>query len=236
MGYYKQCRDTEDTIAHISQKYYQSGITNKTQTSIIKELLEQNIINESQYTDFMKEQQPEQEKEVVTESLQSCIQGHHNDNEIRALKECLFRENKGKLILWLQRVLTEACFVKLFLSKPEDFTVNQNIMEPTMYYYARKCTFEHQRIVSTQLLVSLSVLNLPIPVVPWFAEQSSILEFQPFIVLLHKLGLYLPVDTGKIFVRIPNFWNAEYIFSVAQQLGPLDQGKHRVSISGNFSH
>lgn len=138
MGYYRQCRDTEHTIAHISQKYFQSGITNKTQISIIKELLEQNIINESQYNDFMKEQPSEEEKEAESFQDQSCIQDHHNDNEIRALKECLFRENKGKLLLWLQRVLTEVCFVKLFLSKPEDFKDNQHIMEPSTYYYARK--------------------------------------------------------------------------------------------------
>lgn len=138
LGYYKQCRDTEDTIAHISQKYCKSGITNKTQISIIRELLEQNIINESQYNDFMKEQQPEQEKETENLHNELNIQEHSNDNEIRALKECLFRENKGKLLLWLQKLLTEACFVKLFLSKPEDFSGNQNIMEPTVYYYARE--------------------------------------------------------------------------------------------------
>lgn len=140
LGYYKQCRDTEDTIAHISQKYYQSGITNKTQTAIIKELLGQNIINECQYNDFMKEQLPEKEKETPCEEFQNqlCIQEQHSDNEIRTLKERLFRENKGSLLLWLQRVLTEVCFVKLFLSKPEEFKDNQNIMEPTTYYYARE--------------------------------------------------------------------------------------------------
>lgn len=138
MGYYKQCRDTEDTIAHISQKYCKSGITNKTQISIIRELLEQNIINENQYNDFMKEQQPEVEKETEIFHNEINFQEHSNDNEIRALKECLFKENKGKLLLWLQKLLTEACFVKLFLSKPEDFSDNQNIMEPTVYYYARE--------------------------------------------------------------------------------------------------
>lgn len=141
MGYYKQCRDTEDTIAHISQQYYKSGITNKTQISIIKELLDQNIISKSQYEDFMKEQdEPEKEEEMNFECLQNelAIQEQHTDSEIRALKECLVRENKGKLLLWLQKVLNEVCFVKLFLSKPEDFKDNQNIMEPTIYYYTCK--------------------------------------------------------------------------------------------------
>lgn len=44
------------------------------------------------------------------------------------------------------------------------------------------------------------------------------------MLLLQKLGFYLPVSTGKTFVRIPNFWNAEHIFSIAQQLGPIDPG------------
>lgn len=88
----------------------------------------------------MTEQLPEAEKKSRSDSLQNqlCMQEPQNDNEIRALKECLCRENKGNLLLWLQKVLTEVCFVKLFLSKPEDFKNNQNIMEPTTYYYARE--------------------------------------------------------------------------------------------------
>lgn len=78
------------------------------------------------------------------------------------------------------------------------------------------------------------MLNLPIPLVPWYAEQSNITEFQPFVILLHKLGFYLPVDTGKIFVRIPNFWNAEHVFSIAQQLAPTDPGKYCFSFNHNF--
>lgn len=68
------------------------------------------------------------------------------------------------------------------------------------------------------------MLNLPIPLVPWTIEQDNILKHQPFVLLLHKLGFYLPADTGKIFVRIPNFWTAEYLFNIAQQLGPIDEG------------
>lgn len=89
----------------------------------------------------MKEQLPEkEEKETSLEDFQNqlCMEKQHNDNEIRTLKECLFKEKKGGLLLWLQKVLTEVCFVKMFLSKPEDFKDNQNIMEPTTYYYSRK--------------------------------------------------------------------------------------------------
>lgn len=38
-----------------------------------------------------------------------------------------------------------------------------------------------------------------VPVVPWNAEQSSILSYEPFILLLHQLGLHLPAD-GEYFM------------------------------------
>jgi timeless protein len=61
-----------------------------------------------------------------------------------------------------------------------------------------------------------------IPVIPWNLEQKNILLYQPFIMLLHKLGFHLPADSGKIFARIPNFWTADVLFSIAQKLGPID--------------
>lgn len=64
-----------------------------------------------------------------------------------------------------------------------------------------------------------------VPVVPWNAEQTSILLYQPFILLLHKLGFHLPADAGKLFVRIPEFWTADILFNVAEKLGPIDKCK-----------
>lgn len=61
------------------------------------------------------------------------------------------------------------------------------------------------------------------PVVPWNSEQSSILLYQPFILLLHKLGFHLQVDAGKLFVRIPEFWTPDILYNVAEKLGPIDK-------------
>jgi timeless protein len=61
-----------------------------------------------------------------------------------------------------------------------------------------------------------------IPVIPWNLEQKNILLYQPFLMLLHKLGFHLPADSGKIFARIPNFWTADVLFSISQKLGPID--------------
>ncbi|KAJ8942282.1 hypothetical protein NQ318_005600 [Aromia moschata] len=99
----------------------------------------------------------------------------------------------------------------LVLSNPEEFKNDGNIMEPTIYYF--------------------TLLNLPVPIIPWTSEQTCVLKHQSFMLLLQKLGLYIPAETGKMFVRIPNFWSADYIFSVAQQLGPLTQANLKFDIS-----
>lgn len=65
------------------------------------------------------------------------------------------------------------------------------------------------------------------PVVPWNAEQSSILSYEPFILLLHQLGFHLPAENSKLFVRVPEFWTADMLFNVAKKLGPIDQSKFK---------
>lgn len=73
------------------------------------------------------------------------------------------------------------------------------------------------------LFLIFLVKKQSVPVVPWNAEQNSILLYQPFILLLHKLGFHLPADAGKLFVRIPEFWTADILFNVAEKLGPIDK-------------
>lgn len=62
-----------------------------------------------------------------------------------------------------------------------------------------------------------------VPLVPWNAEQTNILLYQPFTLLLHKLGFHLPADADKLFVRIPEFWTADILYNVAKKLGPIDK-------------
>lgn len=64
-----------------------------------------------------------------------------------------------------------------------------------------------------------------IPLVPYNAEQNRILVYQPFVLLLHKLGFHLPADANKLFVRIPEFWTADFLFTIAEKLGPIPKGK-----------
>ncbi|KAG5889809.1 hypothetical protein JTB14_031357 [Gonioctena quinquepunctata] len=215
LKYYNQSRESSDTIARITEKYEESGMRYKTQLSIIRELLDQNIIAEDEYNDLTKNNKMERKDSLLEdESLEKTFienlenDEHLIDSDIKVLKDFLLKENKGKFLIWLQNSLIEACYVKLVLNNPDEFPKN---MEPIVYYFA--------------------LLGLPIPVIPWTTEQTNILKHQPFVLLLHKLGLYLPADTGKMFVRIPNFWTADYIFSIAQQLGPIYQEKLKFDVN-----
>lgn len=71
-----------------------------------------------------------------SESTSQCIEETVIDGEVRVLKEYLYKENKGKMLLWLQQILIEVCFVKLFLLKSK--ACKENPMQPSIYYYACK--------------------------------------------------------------------------------------------------
>lgn len=68
-----------------------------------------------------------------------------------------------------------------------------------------------------------SVLNQSVPLVPWNCEQASICKDLKFLQLLHKLGFHMPVDSGKVFIRIPHFWTPDSIFDVASKISPIDK-------------
>lgn len=73
------------------------------------------------------------------------------------------------------------------------------------------------------LSLIISVKNKSIPVVQWNSDQATTMLYQPFVLLLHKLGFQLPADAGSVFARIPDFWTTEMMFSLARKLGPLDK-------------
>ncbi|KAK4880338.1 hypothetical protein RN001_008484 [Aquatica leii] len=123
-------------------------------------------------------------------------------NDIDVLKQHLIKNNKQKHLLWLQKSVLEACFAKLIVAENEISQQKKQSSQPVFYYS--------------------TLLHLPIPLVPWTSEQWTILKYQPFILLLHKIGFILPGDIGKVFVRIPNFWTIDFLFNIAEQLGPID--------------
>lgn len=63
-----------------------------------------------------------------------------------------------------------------------------------------------------------------IPLVTWSCDQHNIMQYQPFVLLLHKLGFHIASDVTKVYPRIPHFWTTDMLYSVAQKLGPTDTG------------
>lgn len=101
--------------------------------------MEQSIINKSQYQDFMRVKKPGNRCYVNNSTPNNkdlCYPEETLINDdVKSLKEHLFKEGKGDLLLWLQKIVIEACFVKLILSNTNIDT--EHIMEPSIYYYTR---------------------------------------------------------------------------------------------------
>ncbi|XP_062548363.1 protein timeless isoform X2 [Armigeres subalbatus] len=219
--YYVQCKQSSCLVADILNLFQENGNQQKTRVSIIEQLWEQDIISLTQYDDLMKVENPGYERNVQTPALSvaSCNSGKRDDenknpptalDDIQVLRDRLLKENKSNMIVWLQKSLLNCCFVKmnvlsrnLYISKNLDDPNNVVVMESVSY----NCITKKQSI----------------PVVPWNQEQFSILSYQPFVLLLHKLGFHLPADAKKLFVRIPEFWTADILYSIALKLGPVEQ-------------
>ncbi|XP_017769876.1 PREDICTED: protein timeless [Nicrophorus vespilloides] len=217
--FYKRCIDGGDTIASITKKFQEIATkSRRSQQAFVEELLQQGVISRRQFDEFVKYQTTDNDEVHHEEVIPPLIISDEvNDlhelasNDIGILKEHLCKENKSKLIIWLQNITMEACFAKLALANGNIHGfLDDAITEPSAHHYA--------------------LLHLPIPVIPWTSEQNNALKHRPFVLLLHNLGFYLPADTGKIFVRIPDFWTADHLFSVAQQLGPIDSDQIKFDI------
>lgn len=217
--YYVQCKQSKCLVGDILRLFQENGNQQKTRVSIIEQLLEQDIISMAQYDELMKLENPDYERNVQTPafSVASGNSGKRDDDgtssskavdDIQVLRDRLLKENKGMLIVWLQKSLLDCCFVKLNLlsandSSSSNTTSSTTVMEPVSYH----CILKKKSI----------------PVVPWNLEQFTILSYQPFVLLLHKLGFHLPTDAKKMFVRIPEFWTTDILYDIALKLGPLDR-------------
>ncbi|XP_055590048.1 protein timeless isoform X4 [Uranotaenia lowii] len=219
--YYVQCKQSKCLAADILKLFQENGNKKITRVSIIEQLREQDIIKLQEYDELMKVENPDYERNVQTPafSVASGNSGKQEDegssmskavDDIQVLRERLLKENKGKLIVWLQKSLLDCCFVKL------------NLLSGNLYVTANisgQCSVVIMEPVSYHCILK----KKSIPVIPWNQEQFSILSYQPFILLLHKLGFHLPADAKKMFVRIPEFWTADILYNIAQKLGPLEK-------------
>ncbi|XP_004518569.1 protein timeless isoform X3 [Ceratitis capitata] len=214
--YYVQSKKSNDVVGKIVKLFSNNGNKQKSRISIIQQLLQQDIITLLEYDDLMKFEDAEYQRALLTTptstSTESGIELKNSStfakpsDDIQILRDLIIKENKEKHLIWLQKILLECCYIKLILKnclEREDRQNLQYVMEPVAYHYILK--------------------NKSIPVVQWNSDQATTMLYQPFVLLLHKLGFQLPADAGSVFARIPDFWTTEMMFSLARKLGPLDK-------------
>merc|ERR1719312_1115190 len=229
--HFTQVENSKDPVGAIIEVYRQTDNLSLSRLAVIQALLSHGIITHAQYMNFMymksvMTHKAEHEGSVIAEvGSEHCnSDGHITDNEepndsiqeskdnnseIQVLKDCLVKQGRESLIPWLQEVLLDACRVKMYPNTlcPEGSDYPH---EPIPFYYNKA--------------------KQSIPLVPWNQLQYQGLQTEAFILMLHKLGFHLPADVGKVFPRIPHFWSADHIFTVASKLGPIDRTKLKFSV------
>jgi timeless protein len=228
--HFTQVENTVDPVGSLIEIYKQTDNIILSRLVVIQALLSHGVITHAQYMNFIYMKnvinncKTEHEGSVIAEvGSEHCnSEGHMTDSdeametceekrksEIQVLKDCLVSQGRAALIPWLQQVLLAACRVKMYPDELEPVGSDAP-QEPTSFYYNKA--------------------NQSIPLVPWNRFQYQGLQTEAFILLLHKLGFQLPADVGKVFPRIPHFWSADHIYSVAVKLGPIDTKKLQFSL------
>lgn len=59
---------------------------------------------------------------------------------------------------------------------------------------------------------------------PFTEEQRLILKDDMFLQLLRKIGFHLGPGQCAMYPRIPLFWTADVLFTIAARLGPMRKG------------
>ncbi|KAL7742106.1 hypothetical protein ACLKA6_018351 [Drosophila palustris] len=210
--YYVQSNKSNDVVGKIVKLFTNNGNKLKTRISIIQQLLQQDIITLLEYDDLMRFEDAEYQRtllatpsSVCSESgieIKECAYGKPSD-DVQILLDLIIKEQKSQHLVWLQKLLLECCYIKLMIKCGSNPAKVDPIMEPVAYH----CIQKHKSI----------------PVVQWNNEQSTTMLYQPFVLLLHKLGIQLPADAGSIFARIPEYWTPETMYGLAKKLGSLNK-------------
>lgn len=104
-----QCSALPDVVGEIITLYKEDGII-KSRDSVIKELYTQNLINKEDYDRYVK---GETDRNIKTVQVMKEMR----DDEINKLCEQLTQDGKSKFLDWVQKVLLETCFAKIYLDK-----------------------------------------------------------------------------------------------------------------------
>ena len=231
-GHFTHVENKKDPVASLLKIYKRTENKSLSRLGMIHALLSHGVITHAQYKNFIymknnmhhgkREHGGSVKAEVGREPSYRTPKGHATDingsvdteqekmtSELQVLKDRLVSHGHGALIPWVQEVLLDACRAKMY---PEDLEPsNSTILQQPIPFYFNKG-------------------NQSIPLVPWNRSQCQGLQTEAFILMLHKLGLQLPADLGKVFPRIPHFWSADHTYSVAFKLGPIDISQLKFSL------
>ncbi|XP_040581963.2 protein timeless [Lepeophtheirus salmonis] len=118
--------------------------------------------------------------------------------EIKGLKDLLLIQGKGYLIHWLQEEIINVILVKAHEKSKSSVKWKRGVLEP-IPYYSLFC-------------------NESIPMVPWNINLELGLQKNYFLMLLKKIGIYLPRDRSTRFPRIPKDWSIDHLLTIHKKL------------------
>nr|AAF66996.1 timeless [Antheraea pernyi] len=218
---FMQCGTSLNVIEDIIKLFKEDDII-KSRECVIKELLNQNLINKNEYEKFMKGDNDGNKAVPISKETR--------DDEVRKLCEEIAKDGKSKFLDWVQKALLDTCFAKICMDKKsQDELPPTNDCKLLDFELFKKKSVEFPPM-SPVAYYSLR-LNQSVPLVPWNCDQGSFCKDLRFLQLLHKLGFHMPVDSAKIFIRIPNFWTAEHLYEIAGKIAPIDNSTLKFSVS-----
>ncbi|XP_059163645.1 protein timeless-like [Physella acuta] len=182
-------------IEIVTKKLADHGYT-KTKDQVSKYLSDNGFIEDSSnsYTGS-KNQGASNIEENILQELSSLSE----DNLIPFLLDRLQEQGFESHIVWLQRQLLEAAYVKLAIKEP---SYRVHVEEPVAKFYALQ--------------------NKPIPIIPWNDDLQAALANPYFHLLQQSLGIYTYDDPNIIFPRIPQYLTPTLLVNKARQIGPIN--------------
>ncbi|CAD0196198.1 unnamed protein product [Chrysodeixis includens] len=219
---YMQCSALPDVVGEIIKLYKEDDVV-KSRDSVIKELFKQNLISKDEFDKFITGENDRRSKNVQANK-------EKRDDEISKLCEQLTQDGKSKSLDWVQKVLLETCFAKIYLEKLARKTDAENDEEDGESKLTTLRRSNDLHVLSPVSYHSL-LFNQSVALVPWNCKQAAICKDLKFLQLLHKLGFYMPVDSGKVFIRIPHFWSADLLYDVAGKISPIDETNLKFSLN-----
>ncbi|XP_063380281.1 protein timeless-like [Cydia fagiglandana] len=219
--YYLQCNTHPDVIGEILRCLKERG-TVKSRYSVIRELYKRNIINKEEYEKLSKSEVKADRGAKMNKEMRYV--------EIGKLCEQLRQDGKTKCLDWVQQVLLETCYAKLQIEKKYRSECGTTAGHTGIHQFKLFNQGYNSPVMSPVSYHAL-LLNQSVPLVPWNRGQASMCKDLKFLQLLHKLGFQMPVDTGKVFIRIPHVWSADILYEVAGKVAVIDATKLKFSIT-----